>query len=353
MNKKICILSIDGGGIRGIIPATIIRYIEESIQERTGEARARISDYFDLMAGTSTGGILVCAYLVPAAGDPMRPRFTAEEALNLYKERGGDIFELSLWQKIRTAKGTLDEKYQADALEKALDEYFGETKLSQLLKPCLIPAYDIENRMGKFFTSYNADANTRNFLVKDVARATSAAPTYFETAHIRSMYGVSYALIDGGVFVNNPALCAYAEARTMKFESKGIDYPTAKDMLLLSLGTGEVKKPYAYKDAKDWGSISWIKPLIDIMMSGNSETVDYQLKQLYDTLPPESKTCYKRIQVDLSKTHADPDMDNAGGKNIAALEEAGKRWITDHLKELDDIVDLLIANSAPAQPPIA
>src|SRR5690606_38988087 len=124
----------------------------------------------------------------------------------------------------------------------------------------LIPAYDIENRMGKFFTSYNADANTRNFLVKDVARATSAAPTYFETAHIRSMYGVSYALIDGGVFVNNPALCAYAEARTMKFESKGIDYPTAKDMLLLSLGTGEVKKPYAYKDAKDWGSISWIKP---------------------------------------------------------------------------------------------
>lgn len=344
MTKKICILSIDGGGIRGIIPATIIRYIEEAIQIKTGNGGARIADFIDLMAGTSTGGILVCAYLAPADGS-QRPKFTAKEALNLYKERGGKIFELSFWQKVSSANGAVDEKYPADALEKALEEYFGNTLLNQLLKPCLIPSYDIENRKGKFFTSYNSQADTRNFQVKDLARATSAAPTYFETANIKSVYGVSYALIDGGVFVNNPALCAYAEARTMIFQNKGVSFPSAKDMLLISLGTGEVKKAYAYKAAKDWGSISWIKPLIDIMMSGNSETVDYQLRQLYDTLSADNKTCYKRIQVDLTKTNADPDLDNASGTNIVSLEEAGKRFVTDHQQELDNIVDLLIANN--------
>ena len=344
MNKKVCILSIDGGGIRGIIPATILKHMESCLQSKSGNPDVRLADYFDLMAGTSTGGILVCAYLSPGF-TPSRPKFSAADALNLYKLRGDKIFDVALWQKIVSGFGTFDEKYSQEEIEKALSDYFGDTLLSELLKPCLITAYDIEKRKGHFFTSYNAVTDIRNFKVRDVARATSAAPTYFEAASVKSLYGANYSLIDGGVFANNPALCAYAEARTMNFANKGKLFPSAKDMLIISLGTGEVKKPYLYDKAKNWGSISWIKPVIDIMMSGNSETVDYQLKKIYDTLMDADKNCYKRLQVDLSKTKAKSDMDLATPENIALLEDAGKHFIADHEDELEHIAKILIENN--------
>ena len=105
------ILSIDGGGIRGIIPAQILVSLEEKLRQQTGDRGARIADYFDLIAGTSTGGILTCVYLCPDRGDPKRPRFTAEEAVDLYFERGDEIFDIPVWHRVRAAGGLRDEKY--------------------------------------------------------------------------------------------------------------------------------------------------------------------------------------------------------------------------------------------------
>ncbi|MCP4610638.1 MAG: patatin, partial [Planctomycetes bacterium] len=267
MPDLIRILSIDGGGIRGIIPGQVLVSLEQKLKVYTGNQEARIADYFDLIAGTSTGGILSCIYLCPDLnGTPNRPRFSAEEAVALYLQKGGAIFDVSAWQRMKTFGGMRDEKYEAKELEKTLKDYLGDLRLSQLLKPCLITSYDIENRRTKFFTQHDAKTKEmHDFLVRDVARATSAAPTYFETEMVESITDVPYPLIDGGVFANNPTLCAYAEVRK-KFQSK----PTAKDVAILSIGTGYVKKSYSYKEAKDWGALGWIKPLIDIMMSGVS-----------------------------------------------------------------------------------
>ena len=307
------ILSIDGGGIRGIIPGQILVALEEELQERDGP-QARLADYFDLVAGTSTGGILGCALLCPDADG--RPRFTAREAVDLYLEHGDEIFDVPFFHRLRTVGGNTDEKYPADALEETLENYFGNLELKQLLKPCLITAYDIEKRRTVFFTQHDAGRPSRNFLVKNVARATSAAPTYFEVARIASMTNVSRPLIDGGVFASNPAMCAYAEAR----ERFG---KTAARMAILSLGTGEVRKPYAYRDAKDWGPIGWVRPLIEIMMSGVSETVHYQLTQIYEAVArPEQ---YLRIDLDLSRLPhgVSPDMDDASTENLRGLERLG------------------------------
>lgn len=92
------ILSIDGGGIRGIIPGQILVMLENLLQKLTKKRNARIADYFDLIAGTSTGGILACAYLAPERGSK-RPRFSAQEAVDLYLDRGDEVFDLSLWQR--------------------------------------------------------------------------------------------------------------------------------------------------------------------------------------------------------------------------------------------------------------
>lgn len=326
------ILSIDGGGIRGIIPGQILVSLEEKLKKRTNNPEARIADYFDLIAGTSTGGILTIAYLCPLK-EGTRPKYNAQEVVNLYLERGDEIFNVPFLHKVRTAGGVLDEKYPAAELEGALNDYFGNTRLSDLLKPCLISSYDITRRQAHFFTQHDAKTDEScNYYVKEVARATSAAPTYFESSEVKSLTGNVYPLIDGGVFVNNPTLCAYAEVRN-QFRA------TAKQMAILSLGTGYVKKEYDYERAKNWGMAEWIKPLIDIMMSGVSEVVDYQVKQIYDAVGAPQQ--YLRINTPIP-AKVNPDMDDASEKNLQALKDLGTETAMAFNKQLDEFVELLI-----------
>ena len=118
------ILSIDGGGIRGILPGQVLVMLERILKKETGKADARIAEYFDLIAGTSTGGILACILLAPD-DTKKRPQFSASEAVDLYLERGDEVFDLSLWQRIKSGGGLLDEKYSADGLMEALERATG------------------------------------------------------------------------------------------------------------------------------------------------------------------------------------------------------------------------------------
>lgn len=339
------ILSIDGGGIRGIIPGIVIAALENRLQKLTDNRDTRVADYFDLVAGTSTGGILACLYLYPDLGqNPPRPRFSAAQAVNLYLERGDDIFDVSLSKRMRSGFGLWDEKYSAGELEDALDDYLEDCSLSSLLKPCLVTAYDIQRRKAHFFKQHKSvTAAGPDFLLKDVARAASAAPTYFEVARIKSLARprTQHALIDGGVFANNPALCAYAEARTFKVSENGQEGSrpcTAQTMFLFSLGTGKVKKRYAYSEAKDWGPLGWAKPVLDIMMSGVAETVDYQLAQIFGSV--DRPDHYNRIEPDLGG--AGPDLDDASSENIMALKEAGEECVGMNEEKLDKVARTLI-----------
>lgn len=343
--KKIRILSIDGGGIRGILPGMILTYMEQRIRERTKDKNAVIGQYFDFIAGTSTGGILSLLFLCPDLNG--KYKFNAQEAVEIYLKHGSKIFDISFRKKFTSLGGLIDEKYDAANLEDTLKDYFGNTQLKDLLKPSLITAYDMENRKASFFTSVDAHLTTKNYFIRDVARATSSAPTYFEPVQIKSMYGVSHTFIDGGVFANNPALCAYAEARTLRFadifnNSLKPNYPSAKDMLLISLGTGINKTSYLYNDFKNANKTKWIKPLIDIMMSGNSETTDYELKQMYSTLEAKDEADYYRIQPQLYT--ADDAMDNADSKNLEALRQDGLANVENYQNTLNEIVDKLIEN---------
>ncbi|MGY6523236.1 MAG: patatin-like phospholipase family protein [Mongoliitalea sp.] len=341
--KKVAILSIDGGGIRGILPGTILSKIEQKIQERTQNSQARLLDYIDFVAGTSTGGILACGMLIPDISNPGRPMYTMEQVVKLYLDNGEQIFNKPIGHKIRTLFGVREEKYPNANLLKALKEYFKDYYLSDLLRPCLFTAYDIETRSAKFFKYGKAcDHESFDFLVRDVAQATAAAPTYFEAAQILSRKGVAHALIDGGVFANNPAMCAYAEARKCDFGD--IHRPSSKDMLMLSVGTGSVKESIPFERAKRFGLVQWIRPLIDIMMSGNSETVSHQLEWLFDAgNNPEG---YIRIEPELHK--AKPAMDDASKENMKALEEAGEFYVTENAEFVDSIVSKLIENKTPS-----
>lgn len=344
MKNKIRILSLDGGGIRGIISCVILKYIEEQLQSMD-DPMAKIGNYFDLIAGTSTGGILASILLCP--DNNKKAKFSVETALDLYSKRGETIFNVTFWQQITNPFGLFSEKISQSMLEKQLKEVFGDLEIKDFIKPCLITSYDVFHRRAKFFTSHEAVTSLENFLVRDVCRATSAAPTYFEPAKIKSLYGQEFTLVDGGVYANNPALCAYAEARKIEFskvldnEAKP-DFPTINDMIIVSVGTGEVLKPYTFKHFENAGKVKWIQPLIDILLSSNVETTDYHLKKMYETLGSRNFKNYYRLMPSLK--NASSEMDDVSAKNIFELIQAGLAYVEQNRELLNEIAKKLIKN---------
>ena len=277
------ILSIDGGGIRGIVPATVLAALEE----RAGRP---VCELFDLVAGTSTGGIIALALTCP--GPDGAPRWTAAEIARLYVDEGPRIFRRSLGRRITSVEGLIDERYPSDELRAVLQRYLGDTRLEAALTPVLVTAYDLVARRPRFFKSWREDAGVPMALA---AEATAAAPTYFEPVRDGDA-----ALIDGGVFAGNPAMCAYAEGVRLR--------PSAR-MRVLSLGTG-----------------SQTRPIIDVVFDGSSDTVDYQLDQLLDDR-------HLRLQIELE--HAKDDMDDVSPRNLAALEETGRDLVARNSDALD------------------
>jgi patatin-like phospholipase/acyl hydrolase len=331
--KKIRILTIDGGGIRGIIPAVILSHIEQELQRKTNNPTARLADYFDMIAGTSTGGILTAFYLMPADNDSKRSKYQAQEAIGLYKKHGKDIFKKRI--------SLTGAQYSEKGLEQILKDKFGDFKLSETRKHCLITAYDITQRDAVFFTTPAAqESDSRNYFMCDVARATSAAPTYFAPTQITPLAGTpALCLVDGGMFANDPSLSAIVEARKTKFAS--LPNPDFTNLYVVSVGTGKVEKRYEYKTVIKWKLLRWIKPVIDILMSSSAEVTGYQVQKIFEAI--DCAKYYVRIEPNLC--NASSDMDNVSNNNIAHLEQAGENYVNTHKKQLEDIVDALIANA--------
>jgi uncharacterized protein len=340
------ILSLDGGGIRGILTGQILVALEEKLNKKYFDIKGehpkrhiRLGEYFDMIAGTSTGGILTCILLCPDDKDKNYPKFTAKQAVELYENNAKTIFRPTFSGKLPGfLSGIGGSRYGSQKMEDLLKSYFGNRPISELLKPCLITSYDIQQRRAVFFTQHDAlEKDNANFPIWQVARSTSAAPSYFPPAQAEARDSLMLSTIDGGLFANNPTMCAMIEAlKVFSPDKKHMIGPNA--LFIVSIGTGEIKKAYSYSDAVKWGILRWISPIIDIMMTGVSETVHYQLNKLYKTIG-KSKSYY-RITPELGE--ASPDMDVVSPENIFKLKQAGLATALKYDTELDDIVTTLI-----------
>lgn len=345
--KKVRILSLDGGGIRGIIPATVIKYVEEYLQEKA--PGTTISDHFDFIAGTSTGAILTGIYLAPQDGTENKAKFSASEALDFYVKHGYSIFNASKvpsWKRLWGLRNASE--FNPKNIEKLMKDKFGDLKLSELLKPCLITTYNMNNKSAFFFTS-NEDTSKREFYVRDVLRSTSAAPTYFPPAKIKNLSSGDPEIenminLDGGVFANNPTMCAYAEARNTDFSDRNNKEPSASDMHILSIGTGGGGFKIKDKEkSNSWGLLKWAKLVPEIMMDGSIDTVAFQMNEIYQTLEPGKAENYLRIDTPESDRQYSSDMSNASPQNIKDLLKAGEKTL-DYAKSkgLDKFLDGLL-----------
>lgn len=342
------ILSLDGGGIRGILTGKILEALEEKLNEaytkKNGSPREkplRLGEYFDMVAGTSTGGILTCILLCPSDDDPKYPRFSAKEAVDIYLKKGPQIFKPTWAGRMPGfLEGIGGSKFGDMSMEDVLKSYLGEKKLSDMLKPCLITTYDIQERSAVFFTSHDAKTKeSKDFALWQVCRSTSAAPTFFPPAQARSGDDFLLHTIDGGLFANNPTMCAFVEGlKIFRDETKHLI--AADRMMIVSIGTGEIKKKYAFTEAVKWGTLRWVKPIIDIMMTGVSETVDYQLRKLFKTIDCPDQ--YYRIMPELGD--ANPEMDDISNANLEALRQAGIKNADINEDTLEKIAKMLIEN---------
>ena len=307
MSELRTVLSIDGGGIRGVIPATILAAIEE-------QTHTPAAELFDLIAGTSTGGILALGLVKPGY-HASAPEFSAADLSELYEREGHRIFDRSLWHRIVALENLADEKYEAAGLEAVLEEYFGDVPLSEAVTETLVTSYELETRQPWFFARHKARKDSEyDFPMKFVARATSAAPTFFEPEELTRTKPHG-ALVDGGVYANNPAMCAYVEMKKLEPDV---------DVLLVSLGTGQHTRPIHYGEAKNWGLAMWAKPILNVVFDGVSDTVDHQMSVLCRT-SDDGDPRYFRLQTELNV--GSDDMDNATATNIAALKQKAQEII--------------------------
>ncbi|AXT61389.1 patatin [Aquimarina sp. AD10] len=346
--KKVRILSLDGGGIRGIIPALIIKYAEEYLQKKV--PGSTIADHFDFIAGTSTGGILSGMYLTPQSENKNKAKYSASEALDFYVDEGPKIFNdsrVSNWKRLWGLTNATE--YNPRNLEQVLKEMFGELVMSELIKPCMVTTYNMNTKSSFFFTSIE-NTSKREFLVRDVLRSTSAAPTYFPPAVIKNkapkpkLEETQMRNIDGGVFANNPLLCAYAEVRNTHFRERNNKEPSASDMYVLSIGTGAGDAIFKKtQKSHKWGLLRWAKSIPEIMMDASIDTVSYQMKEIFDTLQPDDLGSLLRIDTPNEAKNYDLDMTNASKDNIERLLEAGEKTL-EHARAngLDAFLDGLL-----------
>ncbi len=324
------ILSIDGGGIKGIVPAVVLLHLEKLLKHLSNNQNSRIYDYFDLFSGASTGAIIIAGLLSPDKDN--RPKYSPEEILDLYLENGHIIFNSSLFQEIKSVSGIVNVKYDPDGLESVFEKYFGKSELKGLLKPSLIPVYDLSRGKNYFFRQQKALTSPRhNFYVKDLLRGATSALSYFPPAQISTVNGLEHrCFIDGGVFANNPALSAYAEFRYHNSQLH------AKDTMMLSLGTGRKTTNLDCEVTANWGAAEWLYQGSYLTSNAVASASDYQLNAVYDNKPN-----YLRLDASFDDEQSS-SMDNTDKEYLDYLISLGESIVKEKQSEINTFAEELI-----------
>jgi patatin-like phospholipase/acyl hydrolase len=343
------ILCVDGGGIRGLIPALVIAELERRIQKRAGPD-ARVSDYFQMFAGTSTGGLVALSLTAPDPDNPERPAVTGDELARFYTEDGPGIFHRSLWQRLRTLWGWLGPKYTLGPLQSAIEKRLGTTHIEHALRELVVTSYDMTNRDPYFFKRWRArelPESDRNRPLADAGLATSAAPTYFPSHELDGR-----ALVDGGVFAANPVIVAIVEA--LKRFGDDPHHLDQDDLMVVSIGTGLHEDGYKQEEVRRWGRLGWVlpkrgePPILGATLGGAADGADHWAHTLLNHPPDPHISAaelghgprYFRLQVPLTKSVA---LDDASDRTLTeTLPSIADQLISSHDAELTEIVDRLL-----------
>ncbi|XP_078157066.1 patatin-like protein 2 [Carex rostrata] len=340
----VTVLSIDGGGVRGIIPAKILQFLEKELQDIDKED-TRIADYFDLIAGTSTGGLMTTMLAAPGPDPDKKPLFSAKQIVEFYRENSPKIFPsmwCGFWGLVRSLFGP---RYTGKHLREVIEEKLKDTKISETRTRVVIPTFDIKLLQPAIFSTSEGKTNKlKNARLSDICISTSAAPTFFP-AHKFSIKDEDdpsnkrdFHLIDGGVAANNPTLLAINHVRRRVILEReknskvnAVDYGK---LLILSLGTGSAAPDQNYEapQVAKWGMFRWFysngtSPLMEAFNQASSDMVDIHVYALFQELYQKDNyfripDSYFRIQDDQLKGPT-ASLDDSSKANLQELEKIG------------------------------
>ncbi|ESQ53388.1 hypothetical protein EUTSA_v10025343mg [Eutrema salsugineum] len=344
----VTILSLDGGGVRGIIAGVILAYLEKQLQELDGED-VRLADYFDVVAGTSTGGLVTAMLTVP--DETGRPHFAAKDIVPFYLEHTPKIFPqpeglFALLPKL--PKLLSGPKYDGKYLKNLLSKLLGEKRLHQTLTNVVITTFDIKKLQPTIFSSYQTLTDpSLDVKLSDICLGTSAAPTYFPPHFFSNEDSqgktTEFHLVDGAVSANNPTLVAMTAVSKQILKHNpdmGKLKPLGYDkFLVISIGTGTAKKEenYSAKKAAKWGIISWLyddgsTPILDITMESSRDMIHFHSSVLFKALQSEDK--YLRIDDDTLEGD-ESYMDLATKPNLDNLVKIGEKVLKNRVMHMN------------------
>ena len=333
------ILAIDGGGIRGLIPALVLEDLNNILKEMNAEHS--LYAYFDLIIGTSTGGIISLSLAnentsigieegeVSKAYETSYTRFLKREIKTYLKDvkRGIDIPKIKDLYKNDGSKifvpnynisflEVLSNKYSAAKLLSYFKDIYADHSLSSLLVPTAIVSSDLKTGKEVIFSSYNEFKDCK---IYEAARATSAAPTYFD-----SFLFDDKCLLDGAVIANNPSLFAYSEARKL--------YPNCKKFHILSLSTASGLYTYQYGQELQ-GAVAWAKHIWQVYQSGQHRLTDEVLAAAADV---------EYTRIDTNTNHEKISMDDTRTASVLKIEEIGKEIVEQGHQNLENFAAKMI-----------
>ena len=337
------ILSIDGGGVRGIVAAVLLEALEQERQAL--KATRPFADCFDLIAGTSTGAIVAAGLALPNEnGDG--PLATPGDLRELYRRNARQIFPTNFWRKIPLL-GRLPQffgpLYASEPLVGVLKNVLGNADFCDLRRNLLISSYAIEPRGTAFFRGGPEYHTTTlppevtkpadGVSVVDAVAGSAAAPTFFPPRKItNSRSGEITTVIDGGVFLNDPSMLALADA-VMLFPDD--------DIHVISIGTGRDIDPYPYERARRWGFLQWLAPagrfrtpLISSISDGQARAVNAQMKKLLGNN-------YHRFDYDLTQGYGSSALDDASPRNLKQLEAGALKMAEEMRPHLRKVAAML------------
>ncbi|XP_008776828.3 patatin-like protein 2 [Phoenix dactylifera] len=341
LGRMVTVLSIDGGGVRGIIPGTILAFLESKLQELDGED-VRIADYFDVVAGTSTGGLVTAMLAAPDENN--RPLFAAKEINDFYLENCPKIFPKNgngILGSVKSLLGSITgPKYDGKYLHSKVKQLLGGIRLHQTLTNIVIPTFDIKLLQPTIFSTFETKKEvSKDALLSDICISTSAAPTYLPAHYFQTKdfngKSRSFNLIDGGIAANNPTLLALNEVTKESFKQNDDFFPIKPadygKFLVLSLGTGSAKQEEKFNAsmASKWGVLGWLynsgmTPLIDSFSQASSDMVDIHASVIFQALHCESN--YLRIQDDTLMGDT-ASVDVSSKENLLKLVQIGKELL--------------------------
>lgn len=315
--SKFKILSIKGGGVRGIIPARILQEIETI----SGKP---IFEMFDMIVGTSTGALIALALACPKfVSVGSMARFSAEDVVKLYKEKSAEIFDASWAHKIKTGNGLWGPKYCSENLKTLLHDLFDSVYLGDLTTNVVIPTYSLNLMNSRVHNSVDAKTSyALNYELKDIAYASMAAPTYFTPGNLRGKYKTvpsDEVEVDGGIWANNPEIVGVYQALKNRPDLK------KEDMHILSLGTGKSVLKREYANFMDAGIFGWFDSgLIDMMIDADSEWCNMDILSTYPNL----------VSIDVEMNRSLPLLDDCNDSTINSMLQDAEGFIASNQEKL-------------------